>query len=111
MHTPTEYVKLKRMEKKTSGGSGHYAATTPQILARLRRVEGQVRGVAGMVEADRYCIDVLQQISAAQAALDKVALALVDAHVRNGVLEGDTDRREVLADELMAAIGRLATRR
>ena len=90
---------------------GHYAATKNQILNRLRRAEGQVRGVAGMVEEDRYCIDVLQQISATQAALDKVALALVDAHVRNGVAGADSADRAALVDELMGALGRFATRR
>ena len=53
-----------------------YTATKDQLLRRLRRVEGQVRGVEKMVDDDRYCIDVLTQISAIQAALDKVALGL-----------------------------------
>ncbi len=100
----------RRMETDTPQGSGHYSADRAKILTRLRRAEGQVRGIAGMVEDDRYCIDVLQQISAAQAALDKVALALVDAHVRNGLLTADPERRDALTDELMAAIGRLARR-
>jgi DNA-binding FrmR family transcriptional regulator len=91
--------------------STHYAATKDQILARLRRAEGQVRGIAGMVEDDRYCIEVLQQISAAQAALDKVALALVDAHVRHGLTHAGEGDRDVLTDELMTALGRLTTRR
>jgi DNA-binding FrmR family transcriptional regulator len=89
----------------------HYGASRDQILARLRRAEGQVRGIAAMVEDDRYCIDVLQQISAAQAALDKVALALVDSHVREGILTATPERRGPLADELMLALGRLTTRR
>lgn len=97
------------MDEAPAGG-GHYAVDKQQILKRLRRAEGQVRGIAGMVGEDRYCIDVLQQISAAQAALDKVALALVDAHVRNGLLTADPERRDALTDELMAAIGRLARR-
>lgn len=99
------------MESKAAPEGGHYAATKEQILTRLRRAEGQVRGIAGMVDDDRYCIDVLQQISAAQAALDKVALALVDAHVRNGVVRADSANRAALVDELMAALGRLTTRR
>jgi len=57
-----------------------YTATKDQLLARLRRVEEQIRGVHGMVESDRYCIDVLAQISAVQSALDKVALGLLDDH-------------------------------
>ena len=69
-----------------------YAANKGPLLKRLRRVEGQVRGVERMVEEDRYCIDVLTQITAAQAALDKVALELLDDHARHCVLgsEGDS---------------------
>ena len=63
-----------------------YSATKDQLLKRLRRVEGQVRGVQGMVDDDRYCIDVLTQISAIQAALDKVALGLLDEHARRCVI-------------------------
>ena len=81
------------------------------ILKRLRRAEGQVRGIAGMVEEDRYCIDVLQQISAAQAALDKVALALVDDHTRHCVLGAAPEHQEEMRDELMTAISRLVGRR
>ncbi|HEX4760860.1 MAG TPA: metal-sensitive transcriptional regulator, partial [Thermoleophilaceae bacterium] len=53
-----------------------YTASKEQLGNRLKRIEGQVRGVEGMVEDERYCIDVLTQISAIQAALDKVALGL-----------------------------------
>ncbi len=81
------------------------------VLSRLRRVEGQVRGIAGMVEDDRYCIDVLQQISAAQAALDKVALALVDDHTRHCVLGAAPENQEEMRAELMAALSRLVGRR
>jgi len=81
------------------------------ILKRLRRVEGQVRGIAGMVEDDRYCLDVLQQISAAQAALDKVALALVDDHTRHCVLGAAPENQEEMRAELMTALTRLVGRR
>jgi DNA-binding FrmR family transcriptional regulator len=88
-----------------------YTATKEQLLARLRRIEGQVRGIERMVDDDRYCIDVLTQISAIQAALDKVALGLLDGHTRHcmraGVEEG---RSEEMAGEMMAAIGRLMKR-
>ena len=89
-----------------------YTATKEQLLARLSRVEGQVRGVKGMVEEDRYCIDVLTQISAIRAALDKVALGLLDGHARHclaGGHGGPSDPDEQ-ADELMAAVGRLMSR-
>ena len=86
-----------------------YSATKDQLLKRLRRVEGQVRGVQGMVDEDRYCIDVLTQISAVQAALDKVALGLLDEHARHCVIDGKHDPVE-MTDELMAAVGRLMRR-
>jgi DNA-binding FrmR family transcriptional regulator len=89
-----------------------YTASKQQLLGRLARVEGQVRGVARMVEEDRYCIDVLTQISAIQAALEKIALGLLDGHVRVCML-GDggapPDPGEQ-ASELMGAVGRLVKR-
>src|SRR5271155_5535769 len=88
-----------------------YAASKEQLLARLRRIEGQVGGIERMVEEDRYCIDVLTQISAAQAALDKVALGLLDDHARHCVLGAADEQREARTDELMAAVGRLMRRR
>ena len=88
-----------------------YSATKEQLLARLRRIEGQVRGIRGMVEDDRYCIDVLTQISAAQAALDKVALGLLDDHAHHCVVGADTAAdRDAKTDEMMAAVGRLMRR-
>jgi CsoR family transcriptional regulator, copper-sensing transcriptional repressor len=87
-----------------------YTATKDQLLKRLRRVEGQVRGVEGMVEDDRYCIDVLTQISAIQAALDKVALGLLDEHARHCVVGAPDADRAAKTDELMAAVGRLMRR-
>jgi len=87
-----------------------YSATKDQLLKRLNRVEGQVRGVKRMVEEDRYCIDVLTQISAAQAALDKVALGLLDEHARHCVVQAEDGERIEMTDELMAAVGRLMRR-
>jgi CsoR family transcriptional regulator, copper-sensing transcriptional repressor len=88
-----------------------YTASKDQLLKRLRRVEGQVRGIEGMVEDDRYCIDVLTQISAVQAALDKVALGLLDQHAAHCVMGADDEGvRQERTDELMAAVGRLMRR-
>jgi DNA-binding FrmR family transcriptional regulator len=89
-----------------------YTATKQQLLARLSRIEGQVRGVSGMVEDDRYCIDVLTQINAIQAALDKVALGLLDDHARHCLLgegEGPNDP-DAQVQELMGAVGRMLKR-
>jgi CsoR family transcriptional regulator, copper-sensing transcriptional repressor len=91
-------------------GTRGYSATKDQLLKRLRRIEGQVRGVQGMVEDDRYCIDVLTQISAIQAALDKVALGLLDDHARHCVIEGPEAEKDDRTEELMAAVGRLMRR-
>lgn len=87
-----------------------YTATKDQLQTRLRRIEGQVRGVQKMVEEDRYCIDVLTQISAIEAALDKVALGLLDGHARTCVIDADEELREERTSELMAAVGRLMRR-
>jgi len=87
-----------------------YSAGKHALLNRLRRVEGQVRGVHGMVEDDRYCIDVLTQISAIQAALDKVALGLLDDHARHCVMGAEADDQADKTDELMAAVARLMRR-
>jgi DNA-binding FrmR family transcriptional regulator len=87
-----------------------YTATKDQLLTRLRRIEGQVGGIERMVEDDRYCIDVLTQISAVQAALDKVALGLLDDHAHHCVVGGPPDMKEERTEELMAAVGRLMRR-
>ena len=87
-----------------------YTATKDQLLNRLRRVEGQVRGVERMVEDDRYCIDVITQISAVQAALDKVALGLLDDHARHCVIGGAPEHQAERTAELMAAVGRFMRR-
>ena len=88
-----------------------YSASKDQLRKRLARIEGQVRGVERMVEEDRYCIEVITQISAAQAALDKVALCLLDGHARHCVVGGEAPGEPgELTDELMAAVGRLMRR-
>ncbi len=88
-----------------------YTASKDQLRSRLRRVEGQVRGVERMVEEDRYCIDILTQIGAVQAALDKVALGLLDDHARHCVIGAEADKQADRTDELMSAVGRLMGRR
>jgi DNA-binding FrmR family transcriptional regulator len=87
-----------------------YTATKDQLLKRLHRIEGQVRGIEGMVEDDRYCIDVVTQISAVQAALDKVALGLLDDHARHCVMGAEGDDQADKTDELMAVVGRMMRR-
>ena len=90
------------METETRG----YAADKEALLKRLARIEGQVRGVARMVDEDRYCIDVLTQISAVQSAIEGVALGLLDGHVRHCVVESSGETQLERMDELMDAVGR-----
>jgi DNA-binding FrmR family transcriptional regulator len=87
-----------------------YTDTKDALLKRLKRIEGQVRGVQGMVEDDRYCIDVITQISAAQAALDKVALGLLSEHAGHCVMGAEGADQVDKTDELMAAVARLMRR-
>jgi DNA-binding FrmR family transcriptional regulator len=87
-----------------------YSATKDQLLKRLRRIEGQVRGIEGMVADDRYCIDVLTQISAVQAALDKVGLGLLDDHAKHCVMGAAEADRDEKTQELMASVARLMRR-
>jgi CsoR family transcriptional regulator, copper-sensing transcriptional repressor len=88
-----------------------YYANKDEVLTRLRRVEGQVRGLQRMVERDEYCIDILTQITAASNALKKVAVGLLDDHIRHCVMEGSgTGARGAKKDmvaEATAAVGRL----
>ncbi len=87
-----------------------YAGDKDAILARLKRVEGQVRGIARMVDEDTYCIDVLTQVSAATRALENVALLLIEDHldhcVRDAAVKGGAEADAKIA-EASAAIARL----
>jgi DNA-binding FrmR family transcriptional regulator len=98
------------MATSATGETRGYSATKDQLLRRLRRVQGQVGGIERMVQDDRYCIDVLTQISAVQAALDKVALGLLDDHARHCVIAGPDAKKDERTEELMASIGRLMRR-
>lgn len=86
-----------------------YSENKEQVLKRLSRAEGQIRGVSKMVQDDKYCIDILTQVSAAKAALDKVALELLRDHARHCLSNdeihshGESDK----ADELVGAISRM----
>jgi DNA-binding FrmR family transcriptional regulator len=87
-----------------------YREDKAAIQKRLRRIEGQVRGLQRMVEDDRYCIDVLEQVSAATRALQSVALELLDDHLAHCVADAVTaggDEAGAKLDEASAAIARL----
>ena len=89
-----------------------YADKKEELSKRLNRAEGQVRGIARMVEEDKYCIDILTQISAVQGALDKVGLELLGEHTKHclnnpKIGAGDLDAK---ADELVGAVSRMLSR-
>lgn len=88
-------------------GTHGYTDHKDAITKRLRRIEGQVRGVESMVEEDRYCIDVVTQITAIQSALDKVALGLLEDHAAHCVVGAEPELRDERTEELMAAVKRL----
>ena len=77
------------------------------LLKRLKRIEGQVRGLQNMIEEERYCIDILTQVSATRAALDGVALGVMEDHVRHCVREGGDEK----VDELMGTVERMVRSR
>jgi DNA-binding FrmR family transcriptional regulator len=94
-------------ESEAQAGPHGYSSDKDPLLKRLRRIEGQVRGVESMVEDDRYCIDVVTQITAIQAALDKVALGLLEDHAAHCVVGAEPELQEEKTEELMAAVRRL----
>jgi len=88
-----------------------YSMHKQQLQTRLRRIEGQVRGVARMIDEDKYCVDVVTQVAAIQAALDKVSLGLLDGHIRGCVRDeirsGGGDAK---VDELLQVMDRVLRR-
>jgi CsoR family transcriptional regulator, copper-sensing transcriptional repressor len=86
-------------------------ADSKAIHNRLRRIEGQVRGLQRMVDEDAYCIDILTQVAAVQTALEQVAVNVLDGHVRHCVADAVADdggEADAKLDELMAAVRRFA---
>ncbi len=75
------------------------------LLVRLRRIEGQVRGIQKMVEKDKYCVDILTQINAARGALNKVGLNILDNHIHGCVRDAiQEEKGEEIIDELMEVL-------
>jgi DNA-binding FrmR family transcriptional regulator len=84
-----------------------YSDHKDDVRARLNRIEGQVRGIHGMVDDDRYCIDILTQVNAAKAAIDQVALILLEDHVQHCVADAvKAGEGEEKLRELTTAVGR-----
>ena len=92
-----------------------YSKDKEALIKRLHRIEGQVRGVEKTVEEDRYCIDILTQISAVNTALEALALKILDGHVRHCVAgalaSGDEADAQTKAEELLEAVQRFARTR
>jgi DNA-binding FrmR family transcriptional regulator len=92
-----------------------YVSDRDALIRRLHRIEGQVRGIERMLEEDRYCIDILTQISAVSTALDSLALKILDDHVEHcvaGALEsGDEEAAREKSRELLAAVQRFTRSR
>ena len=87
-----------------------YSISKDDYLKRLRRIEGQVRGLQSMIEDDKYCIDVLTQISSVTKALQGVGMGLLDQHLRHCVVEAaqaDGNQGDARLDEAMVAVERL----
>ncbi len=85
-----------------------YAKDKAKVLVSLRRIEGQVRGISRMVEEDRYCIDVLTQVAAVKAALERVSLTLLEDHVEHCVTDAiESGDGSAKVRELLAAVERL----
>lgn len=85
-----------------------YAASTEQYLTRLRRIEGQVRGLQRMVSQGDYCIDILTQVSAVQSALDAVALGLIQDHLGHCVVQAAKESDEAAQEKVLEATKAIA---
>lgn len=96
-----------KTEKDSHIRSHHDEKTIQQLIARMNRIEGQIRGIKGMIERRDYCDDVLNQISSAQAALDGVSKLLLEKHMKSCVRErletGDTE----VVDEVLKTVFRM----
>jgi CsoR family transcriptional regulator, copper-sensing transcriptional repressor len=100
---------------KTETGAHGYVADKEKLVKRLHRIEGQVRGIERMIEEDRYCIDVITQISAVSTALESLAFQILDEHVNHCVADalasGDPADAEAKSKELLEAVHRFARTR
>ncbi len=106
---PTTTPEPTQTKTGRHGGRG-YSEQKEALLKRLRRIEGQVRGLQRMVDEERWCPDILTQVAAVQAAIDKVALGLAEDHARHCVVGGPQAEQEDRTAELMAAMTRLVRR-
>lgn len=99
-HIPAEDGRLPRK-------SHHSEDTKNNLVSRLNRVEGQIRGIKGMIEKDTYCDDVLNQIAAAQSALNSVGRLLLEGHMKSCVVERIEAGETEVIDELLITVNKL----
>jgi DNA-binding FrmR family transcriptional regulator len=106
---------MSTTEPQHTGHVHGYTKDKDALTKRLHRIEGQVRGIERMVDEDRYCIDILTQISAVNTALESLAFKILDEHVRHcvagAVTSGDEDEAHVKIEELLEAVQRFARTR
>lgn len=94
--------------KSSSNRKSHHSETTKKnLVTRLNRIEGQVRGIKGLIERDTYCDDVITQISACQAALNSVAKILLEAHMKECVVDRIQEGDLEVLDEVLVTIQKL----
>ena len=114
-NTVPGYDTVRLMATTTNPQTHGYTPHKGQLLKRLARIEGQVRGIAKMIEDDRYCIDVLTQLGAVDTALEAVALKVLEEHVQHCVAgalaSGDPKQANEKAAELLEAVQRFAKTR
>ncbi|MDO3411300.1 metal-sensitive transcriptional regulator [Saccharibacillus sp. CPCC 101409] len=99
-HVPGEDGKLPRK-------SHHSEQTKNNLVSRLNRIEGQIRGIKGMIEKDTYCDDVLNQIAAVQSALNGVGKLLLEGHMKSCVVERIEAGETEVIDELLITVNKL----
>ena len=100
---PRSGTEVDHMQASGGPAATGYSADTAALIKRLRRIEGQVRGLQRMVENDAYCIDILTQVSASTRALEAVALHLLDSHLRHCVADATTTGQPAVNDKITEA--------
>jgi len=106
LDTPTPYPHAGHVNRNRNS----YTADKDDLLLRLSRIEGQIRGISRMIEDGRYCVDVLQQIASMQSAADAVAMILLADHVKGCVVDGVRRGHEDRVDEVVGVIRRYLKR-
>ncbi|MED4956820.1 metal-sensitive transcriptional regulator [Paenibacillus sp. FSL R5-0527] len=96
-----------KTEGKTVRRSHHSEALKSNLTSRLNRIEGQIRGIKGLIERDTYCDDVLNQIAAVQSALNSVGRLLLEGHMRSCVIERIQAGETEVVDELLVTVNKL----